>query len=268
MLSALLCMIAVAPPVAEPVGKVAIFTLVRQGPSDVLRVEAVARPLAERYLLQTITERDPQLTVRAFDCGSDSACFADVLRRVGAERGLRAVVDMGFDPPLLSLEMVSVEGGDIARVAGATSASKTIEQELDSKLETLCERVGLAAYHRVRVNVEPAEAAVFVAPAGLRAIDSPHDFYAPNGNYEVRAELAGYTSSKVQIAIRGSALELDLKLAEASTGDSTWLAIGVVVLAVAGGAAVAGLVASAAQDGGGQCICLSADGTGCSDCAP
>lgn len=199
------------------------------------------------------------------DCGSDTTCIADRLRRFDARYGLVVVVNLALSPPLLSLQMLDTdERRLVAESAGNVSAGdETVSQAIRARARKMLEEAGYIEAGRIVVDVTPPRARVSLADGQLPDDGSPNVFSVAPGRHEVRGELQGYVANQVEaITIAGQETKVGLVLEEESSIVSSpwfWTAIGA---AVAGGT-VAAIFATRTTS---RCVCLVVNGVGCEQC--
>ncbi|MBI4817281.1 MAG: PEGA domain-containing protein [Deltaproteobacteria bacterium] len=197
-------------------------------------------------------------------CGADTRCTSAELRKVGADLGLVAVVNLVVDPPLIALRLVDAKTETV--IGSATDSSRigaeAVGESLRQRASQLLDDAGFGLGARVVFETIPPGAHVevqgFDADAG-----APNVFFVPPGTYRVKASQEGYTALETELtAAPGETIHRALELSEdASLVQSPWFWAGI-------GVVVAGAVTTAiilAQPGD-RCICVALPGAPCPPC--
>ncbi len=233
-------------------------------------IDAVASASAYRLGLKLISNEEMfanagDVANKVQDCGSDTLCIADRLRRFDARYGLVVVVNLAISPPLISLQMLDTdERRLVAEGAGPlVAAEKSVIEAIRSRARKMLDEAGYIEAGRIVVEVTPSRARVSLVDGQLPDNGSPNVFSVAPGRHEVRAELEGYVSGQIEaVAIAAQETRVGLVLEEESSIVSSpwfWGAIGA---GVAGGV-VAALLATRTTS---RCVCIVVNGVGCEQC--
>ena len=191
------------------------------------------------------------------DCGSDTMCLTERVHESAVPLALACVLNLGLDPPFLSLQLVDGEGRKLAgKSIGRIDTKKgTVSAAIRAAVAKLLSEAGYPEGGRLVVETIPAHARVRVAGVAEEPADSPASLVLPPGNYEVRVELAGYLEAGRQVnVVAGRDARVSLTLVkETSIAESPWL-WGAVGAAVVGGV-LAGVLLATRGPGEG-CIVL------------
>lgn len=257
------------------VDRLAVLPIIYEGPHGEASLSSVIDDLAaaSAYRLGIKLISNEELSIAAGDlstkvreCGSDTLCIADRLRRFDARFGLVVVVNLAISPPLISLKLLDTDERRLVAegVGPLTPSEGTVSAAVRARAQKLLDKAGYIEAGRVVVDVTPPRARVVLGEGQLPDDGSPNVFSVAPGRHVVRAELEGYTSGQAEaVALAGQETRVGLVLEEdASIVSSPWFwsAIGV----AAAGGVVAAIFATRTTT---RCVCIVVGGQGCETCA-
>ena len=204
------------------------------------------------------------LARRVRDCGSDTVCIANKLRRFDARLGLVVVVNLALDPALVSLQLLDTDARTmVGQSVGELEASQTLSSAIRARASEVFEAAGYSRAGRLIVDVTPGAAKVKVSGESKPDKGKGNVFTIKPGRYEVEAELSGYISAKTAAVVTGGDETRVAMVLEKSDNLVEkwwfWTAIGAVVA----GGATAAIVATQPTT---RCVCTTIDGRGCQLC--
>lgn len=205
-----------------------------------------------------------QISNAVQSCGADARCTSSELRKVGADLGLIAVVNLVVEPPLISLRLVDASEERVVGVATDSSrpGPEAISEALRTQAGRLLDEAGFSLGARITFDTMPAGAHVEVQ--GFEAeLGAPNVFFLPPGTYLVRAMQDGFSPFETSVTlVAGESRHHALELSEDTTlFESPWFWIG--LGAVVAGATATAIVLSAPRD---RCICVALPGAPCPPC--
>jgi len=264
---------------AEPTGgkvdRLAVLPIILEGPHGEASLSSVINDVsiaaAYRLGLKLVSNEEMfanagDVGTKVRDCGSDSSCIADRLRRFDARYGLVVVVNLAISPPLLGLQMLDTDERRLVAegLGPLTAAEKTVSAAIQARTRKMLDDAGYIEAGRILVEVTPGRARLSLATGQPPEEGAPNVFSVAPGRYDVRGELDGYIAGSVEaVAIAGQETKVGLILEEESSLVASpwfWSAIGA---AVAGGT-VAAILASRPTT---RCVCIIVNGVGCQGCA-
>lgn len=266
MLSTLLLLVLAAQPELR-IERVAVWPTVLSGPHGQLRElelqNELAVAIAERPTLAPLPPIDGETRERVLTCGSSTGCLAALAEERGAELGLRVAVDLRFDPPLFSLQLVRAGGALAGEAVGERRPGAPLRADVAETARALLDRAGHPARAHLTIAVDPPDARVTLSPEPIATL-SEGRFALEPGSYEIHAALEGYVASSQAIeATAGRASSVVLALAPEETASFPWFWAGVTLVAAIGAGTAIALIAG----GSDGCLCLSS-GAPCEGCGP
>lgn len=212
-------------------------------------------------------------------CGSDMGCIARALRNARIELCLRAIINFGVSPPLVSLSLIEGPGERILGESVIEAETLVpVESELAKAASDLLES---AKFHRggtLIVALTPADARVTARECTTGQEHAPDNrststFTLPAGCFELQGTRDAYSPAVARTEVKlGETTQLSLALspapgAEASIFSSPWFWVIAGGVVVAGSAAV--LVATdpfGGDEPGAACYCVTTPQTMCPPC--
>lgn len=299
---------------AAPARRIAILPAVLTGPSAegapspervFEHAAAVTRGFVELETLEygaLVIEGESSLGRAVRDCASDLRCIGRALAERDLDLGLRVIVNLAIEPPLLTLGLIPraappgagtpldpdpLEGAPEAALELAGPGA--LEAELSHATERLLLDAGLTRGARLTILVSPPEARLTVRARARALRERPRDagaepapsspaareqtFVVAPGRVAVAAELEGHEAAAGEVDLAaGTDGRLELHLAPSSSSPEAgggppwlWIAGG----ALAAGAAAALIVVAADPFGGPEgpgCLCITTTSGGCAPC--
>lgn len=259
--------LAILPAVVEgPAGEAsarAVFDAVAEGVGIRLGLDVIGY---DELFLQGATSR----ATEAARCGSDQACVARILQDVGADSGLRAIVNFALEPPLVTVAVVAADGRRTRSPTLAEAGPRAPwDQVFVEATRATLDELGFVPAGRLEVTTEPAGAPVTVDGAPP---DASGGWRLRPGRHVVRGEGPGGKAEVEAVVLAHRTTQVALPLPTARVTDSGgvlaspwfWAGVGVVVL----GAATAAVVAADpfARDPAPGCFCVTTQGGPCTPC--
>lgn len=260
--------VALATAAAAPAERIALWPTVLAGPHGDLKETELRADLASIILARPTLDLLPETATiqreKVLACGSEATCLAKLVTDAGADIGLRVAVDLRFDPPVYSLQLLRENGASLANAFGEERVEGQLRAEIQQRTTQLFDEAGHQAMALLRIAVTPPDAKVTIAPEAGR--DRGDGLYTvPAGQYQIRAEQEGHLAAEALIdAAAGRASTVTLSLAPEADSSFPWLWAGITVAAAIGAGVAIGLIASR---GGERCICITS-GEPCPSCDP
>jgi hypothetical protein len=260
---------------APPAMTLALVPILLSGPHGASSISSVyadiTAAVSQRTGLRLISDAEifavlGELQKQIGDCGADTRCMAERLRRVDARLGLVVVVNPISDPPLVSLLLLDTDARKVigADVGALREGEPSISAAIQTRAGALFEAQGFGRAARIVVDVSPPRAAISLGPGIEPERGTPNVFSVPPGHYTVTANADGFLGASTEIDGQpGVTRRIALSLEEStSLFESPWF-WGGLGAALLGGAAAAVVLLRVPL----HCWCIpDRAGNGCEHC--
>jgi hypothetical protein len=201
------------------------------------------------------------------DCGADVRCASNALLQSKVDLGLRVIVNLALDPPVLIANTIDPHAEKVAHESIVELDKNTaLIEAIERAASGVLDAAHFARGGRIAIAVTPADAKLTLPP-GARA--DGEGYVVSAGRHEVKAAKEGFLpQSESVVVLAGEERAVNLVLSPTESSGIAWpwwiAGAGAVVL---GASAIALVVASPfSSHGNHDCLCITSAATPCTHC--